>query len=102
LDPRVAEFATGEEVTITAHVVREGYVKSAGPNSIRYPIDVETEHIASANGGADLECKIRLTMAEAVAEQSQNPGARTNECQSDAGSRCLTYGTRFRLSGLLV
>src|ERR1700704_3206957 len=46
-DPRMMEIADGNDVTITGHVVREGYPRAAGPRSVRHPIDIETESIES-------------------------------------------------------
>ncbi len=44
-DPRILSLADGREVTVTAHVMREGYARAAGPQSVREPIDLETESI---------------------------------------------------------
>ena len=46
-DPQILGLADGREVTLTAHVIREGYARAAGPRSIRESIDVETEEIES-------------------------------------------------------
>ncbi len=42
-DPRIMEIADGSDVTITGHVVREGYAHADGPRSVRRPIDIAVE-----------------------------------------------------------
>src|SRR5208337_1179938 len=45
-DARIFALADGREVTLTAHVMREGYARASGPRTLE-SIDVETEEIAS-------------------------------------------------------
>jgi competence protein ComEC len=65
-DPRILEAADGSEVTITGHVVREGYARAGGPRSILRPIDIETENIERAGESAAIRGGVRLTISEAV------------------------------------
>lgn len=65
-DPRIAELADGSVVTVTGHVIREGYVRASGPRSARHPVDIETESIEGAGASADIKCGVRLTIAEVV------------------------------------
>ena len=65
-DPRILALADGREVTLTAHVMREGYARAAGPRSIRESIDVETEEIASQGESWPVRAGVRLTIYEKV------------------------------------
>ena len=40
-------FATGEQVTVTAHVTHGGETPPAGPGGVRQMIDVETEEVST-------------------------------------------------------
>src|ERR1035438_5469399 len=59
---RVLTLADGRPVTLTAHVMREGYARAAGPKSVRESIDVETEEIASQGESWSLRAGVRLTI----------------------------------------
>jgi len=65
-DPRILELADGRDVTITGHVLREGYARSDGPRSVRRPIDIETESIESAGKNTVIRGGVRLTISGAV------------------------------------
>ena len=65
-DPRVGELVDGSEVTITGHVIREGYARADGSRSIRHPIDLETETIERAGQSVAVQCGVLLTIYEAV------------------------------------
>jgi len=64
-DAGILAFADGREVTLVAHVTREGYARAAGPRSIRQPVDVETEAIE----GLPIRAGVRLTIYEKVEDQ---------------------------------
>src|ERR1035437_6503152 len=65
-DPRILALADGRAVTLTARVIREGYARAAGPQSIRESIDVETEEIASQGESWPVRAGVRLTIYEKV------------------------------------
>jgi competence protein ComEC len=106
-DPHITDFADGREVTITGHVIREGYSHGAGPRSIRHPIDIEIESIEGAGGVAEARCGVRLTIAEVVEDSSagttvpateQTPGAEAldqNKARLAAVNRCATQNPSF-------
>ena len=100
-DPRIAAFAAGEEVEVAGYVAREGYPRAAGPQSVRYPIDIQTETI----GGEPVRCGVRLTIMEPAPEAAL-PGD-TGDCSrqpletSDHNPACLTYGTAIRVRARL-
>ena len=64
-DAGILAFADGREVTIEAHVAREGYARAAGPRSIRQPVDVETEAVE----GLPIRAGVRLTIYEKIEDQ---------------------------------
>src|ERR1700704_3800615 len=65
-DPRIIEIADTNDVTITGHVVREGYARADSPRSVRHPIDIETENIESGGKIAAIRCGVRLTIFDVV------------------------------------
>jgi competence protein ComEC len=104
-DPRLLALADGREVTLTAHVMREGYVRSAGSRSTRESIDVETEGIESAGGNPvhsnlGSSNKFRAGVRLTIYEQSENsePMASPPERPTLAP---LTYGTHLRVRAKL-
>lgn len=70
---RILTVADGREVTLTAHVFREGYARTAGARQIREAIDVETEEIASQGESWPLRAGVRLTIYEKVEDRAIEP-----------------------------
>jgi len=68
VDPHILTLADGRAVTLTGHVMREGYARAAGPRSIRESIDVESETIASQGETWPVRAGVRLTVYEKVEE----------------------------------
>ncbi|MGB9073382.1 MAG: ComEC/Rec2 family competence protein [Terriglobales bacterium] len=110
-DPRLLALADGREVMLIAHVMREGYVRSAGSRSTRESIDVETEAIESAAGSGPIHgnpvqsnlvhnnlvrAGLRLTIYE-PSENSEPVASRPD----DPPVPPLTYGTRLRIRAKL-
>jgi competence protein ComEC len=105
-DPRIAKLADGRIVTLTAHVLREGYARTSGPGSTREPIDVETEQIESAGDTWPVRTGVRLAIYEKVGNRPTGPpGDRVilNDPQkrSPDSPIALTYGTRLRIRAKL-
>lgn len=120
-DSRLNDFADGEEVTVTAHVIREGYLRASGPHSIREPVDIQTETIENETEKLPIRAGVRLTIydradsAEAhAAEHSSGEDSDVVTIPSWRGAGAtgigatggvpllpLTYGTRFRLRAKL-
>jgi len=108
-DPQILGLADGREVTLTAHVMREGYARSAGPRAVRESIDVETEEIESEGWHRPVRAGVRLTIYEHV-ENSEGVERRMSSPGRDAGGvekvgeaplPPLTYGTRLRIHAKL-
>jgi competence protein ComEC len=85
-DPRILELANGREVTITAHVAREGYARAAGGRAVRQSIDVETENIESGGERRAVRAGVRLTIYAAIEDQAaaQDRGAGTSAATESA------------------
>ncbi len=123
-DSRIFVLADGQPVTITAHVMREGYARTVGPRSVQ-SIDVETEQIAREGRSWLIRAGVRLTIYETLENRAIGPsGHRAIEAQRPSGSDglitrspedpipvadgaqtgespiapfSLTYGTRLRI-----
>jgi len=111
-DSQILELADGREVTLTAHVIREGYARAAGPHSIRESIDVETEEIESAGQSGPVRAGVRLTVYEraensaGVERRMPTPaGGAADDARRTGGAPvappALTYGTRLRIRAKL-
>jgi hypothetical protein len=60
----ILTLADGRAVTLTAHIIREGYAQDAYPDATRESIDVETEEIASQGESWPVRAGVRLTIRE--------------------------------------
>ena len=107
-DARILALADGRAVTLTGHVIREGYARAAGPRSIRESIDVETEEIASQGETWPVRAGVRLSIYEKVENSEQVerraplPGADVAEGARGTGETpvaplTLTHGTRLQI-----
>lgn len=92
-DPQILALADGREVTLTGHVIREGYARATGPRSTRESIDVETERIESEGQTYLVRAGVRLTLYERENE------SRTVE--TPVPPLALSYGTRLRVRAKL-
>jgi len=99
---RILTLADGRAVTLTGHVIREGYSRTAGPRSIRESIDVETETIASQGETWPVRAGVRLTIYEKVEDRAIGPSG-DRLILDDPLTRSpdhpipLPYGTRLRI-----
>ena len=110
---RILTVADGQEVTLTARVLREGYARAAGARQIREAIDVETEEIASQGERWPVHAGVRLTIYKTV--ENSEPGSSTHTVIEDQGPvnfndpmtrspddpMLFTYGTRLRIRAKL-
>ncbi len=107
---KILTLADGRAVTLTGHVIREGYARAAGARSIRESIDVETEAIASQGETWPVRAGVRLSIYEKV-ENSEIMDRRVSPPGPDAADTtrgtgqspvttlalpALAYGTRLR------
>ncbi len=116
-DARLRALADGSPVTLTAHVIREGYARASGPRSIRQSIDVETEEIASGGETWAGRTGVRLSIYQKFAAGRTAPSAGHvvgDESNLDLGGdgtgespvptlnlARLSYGTRLRIAAKL-
>ena len=87
----------GSVVTLTGHVVREGYVRSAGARSIRESMDLETEEIASLGKTWLVHTGVRLTIYERSAPGQSLDGTSV----VPSAFPTLKYGNRLRVQAKL-
>ncbi len=110
--PSILTLADGRALTLTAHVVREGYARAVGPKSVRDSIDVETEEIESAGETWPVRAGVRLSIYEKVetddsVERRASPpgldaaevGGRTGE--TPVAPLAFPYGARLRIRAKL-
>src|SRR6202158_1507409 len=106
VDPHILTLADGRAVTLTGHVMREGYARAAGPRSIRESIDVESETIASQGETWPVRAGVRLSIYEKVEDRPIGPSV-DRVILDDPMTRSpdhpipLTYGTRVRIRAKL-
>jgi len=100
-NPQMLALADGREVTLTGHVIREGYARAAGPRAIRESIDVEAEEIESEGESRPVRVGVRLTVME---RRASSPGSDAPAVEISTGTALvapLTYGTRLRIRAKL-
>ena len=109
-DPKLLALSDGRAVTLTAHVIREGYAHAAGPRS-RQSLDVETEEIQGDGNAWPVRAGIRLSLYERVEiSGQQNSGGQNEdggrldnagEAASPPPALAFPYGTRLRIRAKL-
>ncbi|HEX9110652.1 MAG TPA: ComEC/Rec2 family competence protein, partial [Terriglobales bacterium] len=102
--PQIQALADGREVTLTAHVIREGYARAAGPRSIRESIDVETDEIETEGESRPVRVGVRLTVMERVERRASSPGGDAGGVEKWTGEAPvppLPYGARLRIRAKL-
>jgi competence protein ComEC len=108
----ILTLADGRAVTLTAHIIREGYAQDAYPDATRESIDVETEEIASQGESWPVRAGVRLTIreklenSEVMERRASSPGLHAAEATIETGATsvsipALTYGTRVRIRAKL-
>jgi len=85
----VLQFADGRELTVTAHIIREGTLVEEGEGEVRQQMDVETEQIALPNKTVEVRSGLRISFY----------GKRSED--HDQAARRFRYGERLRFSAKL-
>src|SRR5581483_3574868 len=64
VDPgwEILQFADGREVTVTAHVTKEGLLRDAGFGGLRQIIEADTEEISSDDGTFPVRAGVRFSL----------------------------------------
>ncbi|MGH9601570.1 MAG: ComEC/Rec2 family competence protein [Terriglobales bacterium] len=70
--PDASHFTNGREAMVTAHVVRDGVVRSGGWGGPRQLVDLETESVEMGTVGYDVQFGVRLTIYQS-AENADEP-----------------------------
>ena len=87
------QFADGTEVTVTAHVTKEGTPQQDGARGVQQKLQVETEQVAQGTEKFEVNSGLRLNVYEA------SPQALKVEPDQDAGAaRWFRYGERLRFT----
>ncbi len=93
-DSAILELADGREVTLTAHVVEEGYRRSAGFGGSRLSLDLGTEQVLADGRRYELVSGIRLSVySKKLSEYPDQP--------EQSSVRDFHYGQRLRFTGKL-
>jgi competence protein ComEC len=90
LDTSLQPFADGQQVEMTAHVMREGRLREGGPNEIRQSLDVETEELILENG-------TRIPVHSGVRLGIYSPAPPSLAPPASPTMRLLRYGERISL-----
>ena len=88
-DGGIGMFAGGDEVTVTAHVIRQGEVREAGFGGWRETIDVETDEISAEGSVTPVRAGLRLGI---YARESDAPYEENGETMP---IRVFRYGERL-------
>ena len=91
-DDRLSAFAGGEEVLVTAHVVRGGEIRQAPSGELHQSIDVEIEQVAKNDQWEAVHGGLRLGIY--VKEPANDEGAQV-------AMRVFHYGDRLRFAAKL-
>jgi competence protein ComEC len=78
------QFADGREVTLTAHIFREGTLAEEGEGEVRQQMDVETEQIILPDKTVEIVSGLRVSL---YGKRSEDP---------DHPVRMFRYGERLR------
>ncbi|MGH9671311.1 MAG: ComEC/Rec2 family competence protein [Terriglobales bacterium] len=90
---QIAVFADGREVTVTAHVIRDGILRE-NPRGARQALDVESELVSVEGASTPVRAGIRLTLYPAPADEESDEDAA-------AAQPIYLYGQRLRFTGRL-
>ena len=81
-DPELVAVSDGRQLTLTAHVIRDGYAHATGPHSVRQSIDMETEEIEDGGTCRQVRAGIRLSLYEKVENSALSASQRAEEANS--------------------
>src|SRR5262249_16468353 len=94
LDTSVLPFADRQEVTITAHVIRDGHIRWQNTEFIQ-SVDIETEEIQAAdNEQASVNSGVRMNV---YGRPVQSDSDMTDASAKISAPRAFRYGERIRL-----
>jgi len=91
-DPAIFQFADGQEVRITGHVIAEGNVREEAGGDFHQRLDVESEQIDRGGQIFATHSGVRVSF------YSKAAGFRSGEVPSSGPMRLFRYGERLRFS----
>jgi competence protein ComEC len=92
LDPGLQPFAYGPEVSLTAHVTREGRLRPSSPGELNQSLDVEAEELVT-----DDNLRIPVHSGVRLGIYSARPNGSPPGDSTAASMRVFHYGERIRL-----
>ena len=98
LNTDILPFADRQEITLTAHVVRDGRIRQNDLAEIIESVDVETEAVqTSGSEQVPVHSHVRLNIYEPRSSTSDLTGEATDAGTTNAPARALQFGDRIRL-----
>ena len=92
----LSRFVDGREVTVTAHVVREGEFRESGLGGIRQSLDLKTETLQSGSESVSIGFGLRMSFYGKELNPDGEPAA-----NPDDHARIYRYGERLHFTGKL-
>ena len=94
--PPIDGFLTGEDVILTAHVMRDGNLREGGFGGVQQSVDVETELVEAKGSVSELAFGVRLNIYAKAAEGNEG-----EVLASGTLMPVYEYGQRLRLHAKL-
>lgn len=94
VNTEILRFADGGEVTLTAHVTRDGFLREGGFGADRQVLEVESEQIRAGSAAETIRAGLRLTIYS-------RPESDGDTATPSAAMPLYTYGQRLRLAAKL-
>jgi uncharacterized protein DUF4131 len=91
----IGAFADGDETMVTAHVTRQGEIRSAGFGDWRESIDLETEEVGAGESARAIRTGLRLGIYSKESDPEYEEDGET------APMRVFRYGERLRFPAKL-
>jgi len=88
--PDLRQFADGNEVIVTAHVIKEGTPQEDSPGSLRQRLEVETEQITREGEDFPVRSGLRVNVYQQLPKDGSD--------QQEDTPVHFTYGDRLRFS----
>jgi competence protein ComEC len=95
-DSALRQLSDGREVSVVAHVIRDGLLKEASAGRPRQTVDVETEEIQDGTTVMRSQVGLRLTVYP-----SKAPSGEEAENENSSPGRFFRYGERLRFAAKL-
>jgi competence protein ComEC len=102
LDTAIVSFADGQELTVVAHVTRDGRLHPGNFGEMRQVVDLESENVTTKDGIASpILSGIRLSIYSPRLGDEISQGTGLPPAASQPRARIFHYGERLRFAGKL-